>query len=77
MRQDLPYTAQTEIIGTKTAALSIECMGMTLTLPVDVTVKGNKPEYSVAQTPALADSPAAGRGAAPVPPSREMEDITS
>ena len=60
VRQDLPYTAQTEIIGTKTAALSIECMGMTLTLPVDVTVKGNKPEYSVAQTPALADSPAAG-----------------
>ena len=58
--ENLPFTAQTEVIGTKTAAISIECMGQLLTLPVDVTVKGNKAEYSVAETPALADSPAAG-----------------
>ena len=60
VRENLPFTVQTEVIGTKTSAISIECMGMTLTLPVDVTVKGNKPEYSVEQTPQLEDSPGAG-----------------
>lgn len=59
--EDVAWEIENPIIGPKTSAVNISCMGTRLMLSVTVTVKGNTDLYSVAQTPEVESSPLKGK----------------
>ena len=59
--EDVAWEIENPIIGPKTSAVNISCMGTRLMLSVTVTVKGNTDLYSVAQTPEVGSSPLKGK----------------
>ena len=59
--ENVEWTVETPLISPRMTAVTLQCMGKTLRLSIDVIIAGNAPEYSVEQTPVLDDSPIKGQ----------------
>ena len=59
--ENVEWTVETPLISPRMTAVTLQCMGKTLHLGIEVIIAGNAPEFSVEQTPALENSPLEGQ----------------